>query len=77
MARKGRGDGTIIDVSISLSHGLIAKRGNFRGSSPAMLVDGYTAACSGSLSAERASLGIGMFTITEVPESFDAIFISP
>jgi hypothetical protein len=37
----------------------------------------YTAVCSGSLSAERASLGIGMLTITEVPEPFDSIFISP
>ncbi len=37
----------------------------------------YTAACSGSLSAERSSLGIGMLTITEVPEPFDSIFISP
>ncbi len=39
--------------------------------------DRYTAACSGSLSADRASLGIGMLTITEVPEPLDSIFISP
>jgi hypothetical protein len=39
--------------------------------------DSYTAARSGSLSAERASLGNGMLTITEVPEPFDSIFISP
>ena len=36
----------------------------------------YTATCCGSLSAEWA-LGIGMLTITEVPEAFDSIFISP
>ena len=39
--------------------------------------DRYRAACSGSLSAEGVSLGIGMLTITEVPEPFDSIFISP
>lgn len=39
--------------------------------------DRYTAAGNGSPSAERASLGIGMLTITEVPAPFDSIFISP
>jgi len=39
--------------------------------------DNYTAACSGSLSGERAWLGSGMLTITEVPEAFDSIFTSP
>jgi hypothetical protein len=32
--------------------------------------ESYTTACSGSLSAEGASLGIGMLTITEVPDPF-------
>ena len=39
--------------------------------------DCYPAVCSRSLSAERDSLGIGMLTITDVPERFDSIFISP
>ena len=38
------------------------------------LLDFYA---SSSLSAVRASLGIGMVTITEVPEPFDSIFICP
>ena len=37
--------------------------------------DSYTVACSGSLSAERTSLGTGMLTITEVPKPLDSIFI--
>jgi hypothetical protein len=43
----------------------------------ASAIPAYTAACSGSLSAEWASRGIGMITITEVPEPLDSIFISP
>ena len=49
----------------------------FHSDLPKNLSDSYTAIGSGLLSAERASLGIGMLTITEVPEAFDSIFISP
>src|ERR1700683_930771 len=45
--------------------------------SPDNMSDIYTIVCCWSLSAERASLDIGMLTITRVPEPFDSIFISP